>query len=354
MFKRSRVIAVWGLVLLGFSALATVGADEPPAAPSEGPGAEERLGQSYVLMTRAEQAWREGDRAEAEASYEEVLDLLASIEADYPGWGTHVVRSRFLICQNALEMVKAGKPAPADLESAEKKTAPDVLGPVPFALSGDSADTAMKALRAGIEERDETVADLRSEIRKLKEENRKLTERADRAEGKRGEAAGTEIYPAILKAEARRLIESGSYSNAFILLTEIRQFLPEDPGIPLLMGVASCRRGDFETAVHELEPLTKARRVSGDIWLTLGVAYLGVGNLGRSRNAFEKALDQQPDLTEAHFNLAQILLRLKKPDAELARKHYLQALQKGGTRDPDLERGINQALLNEQARKMKR
>jgi Tfp pilus assembly protein PilF len=86
----------------------------------------------------------------------------------------------------------------------------------------------------------------------------------------------------------------------------------------------------------------------------LGVAYLGVGNLGRSRNAFEKALDQEPELTEAHFNLAQILLRLKKPDAEGARKHYLQALQKGASRDPELERGINQALLNEQARKMKR
>jgi tetratricopeptide (TPR) repeat protein len=319
-----------------------------------GPGAEERLGQSYVLMTRAEQAWREGGLAEAEASYEEVLDLLTSIETDYPGWGTHVVRSRFLICQSALEMVKAGKPAPAARESAEKKAALDALGPVPFALSADSADTAMKALRAGIEERDETVADLRLEIRKLKEENRKLTERADRAEGKQGEAGGAEVYPAILKAEARRLIESGSYSNAFTLLAEVRKLLPQDPGIPLLMGVASCRRGDFETALHELEPLAKGRRVSGDVWLTLGVAYLGVGNLGRSRNAFEKALDQEPELTEAHFNLAQILLRLKKPDAEGARKHYLQALQKGASRDPELERGINQALLNEQARKMKR
>lgn len=355
MSKRFRIISVLGTFLLGTFALGTALAAEPEAAaPSEGPGAEERLGQSYVLMTRAEQAWREGEKDEAAATYEEALELLESLEADYPGWGTHVVRSRLLTCQSALEKIKDDKPAPAGAVTGEKPAAPDDLGPMPFSLTAESSETAMKALRAGIQERDDTVADLRTEIRDLKDKNRKLTERLARAEGKRGETAPPEIYPGVLKGEARRLIESGSYSNALTLLEETRQLLPDDTGVPLLMGAACCRRGDFEAALHELEPLAKGRHVSGDVWLTLGVAYLGVGNLGRSRNAFEKALERQPDLAEAHFNLAQILIRLKKPEAERARQHYVQALQQGSTRDPELEKVINKALLYEQARKMKR
>jgi tetratricopeptide (TPR) repeat protein len=231
------------------------------------------------------------------------------------------------------------------------------LDAVSFPLSAESSETAMRALRAGIEERDLSVSDLRAEIFDLKEQNRKLASKLAKFTGEKAPAvAGSPgvTYPDVLKEEVRKRIETGAYTNAIALLEEMKTLLPEDTDVPRLLGVAFCRQGYFVEALRVIEPLVKRGRAPADVLLTLGVAYLGTGNLGRARNAFEKALDRDPLLSEAHFNLAQILIRLKPPEADLARRHYLIATQQGATRDSALETAIGQALMYEQARKLKR
>jgi tetratricopeptide (TPR) repeat protein len=322
------------------------------------PGAEERMGGVYVLMTKGEKSRQEGNPNLARDSYEEALEILEALETDYPGWYTQVVRQRILACESAIEQIKNGKPAPpvSGLDSPSGK-AVNPLADLDFPLSSESTETALQALRAGIDERDMTVSDLRAEIRELKDQNRKLAARLVAFEGKKTKADPGNpalIYPDVLKEEVRQRIEAGSYSNAVALLDEMKEMLPEDSGIPRLLGVVYCRQGSFDLAIQVIEPLIKRGRAPADVWVTLGVAYLGTGNLGRARNAFEKALDRDASLSEAHFNLAQILIRLKPPDADLARRHYMMALQQGASRDSNLESVINQALLDGQARKLKR
>jgi predicted Zn-dependent protease len=337
----------------------TGAAVEPAPVPVTGEtdkgGAEKQLGQAYDMMNRGEQLWMDGDLRAAQESYVSALGVLEKLEVEYPGWGTHVVRSRILACQSAVEKIRDGKPAEAARPAAAGDS--NALAEVSFALSPDSAQTAMRALRAGIEERDDTIRELREEIVDLKETNRKWSENAQLVKGKKGDAEpGLDMvtYPLVLKTEARRMLESGAASNAVVLLKEMRVLFPDDRAVNHLLGVAYCRMGEFEKALAEIDPLTRKKTASADEWMTMGVTWLGMGNLGKARSAFESALDKDPNLPEAHFNLAQILIRLKNNKADLARTHYLTAVQLGAKRDQDLEYIINQSLLNEQAGKMKK
>ncbi len=320
------------------------------------PGAEERMGQAYVLITKADQARQEGNPKGAKEGYEEALGILDGLERDYPGWYSQVVRHRILVCESALEQIQDGTPAvQVDGVEPADNAGSNALAAVSFPLSAESAERVRRVLRAGSEERERTLSDLREEILDLKKQIRKLTGQLAMGEGKKASAGGRlTTYPDVLKTEVRRRIEAGSYSNAVALLNEMMVLIPEDLEVSRLLGVAYCRQGSFDEAVRVVEPLVKRGRAPADVWLTLGVAYLGIGNLGRARHAFEKALDRDPVLSDAHFNLAQILIRLKPPEAEPARRHYMTALQLGSTRDSGLETAINQALLQEQAQNLKR
>ncbi len=355
-----RMAALGAMVFLAGTVMAETAAPTGDKTVNEiapaAPGAEERMGQAYEFITRAEQAWQEKDVEKAKANYEDALDILDSLTTDYPGWYTQVVRHRILTCESAIEQMQNGKPAPA--VPGEERSSTQLSSPsdeVVFPLSVESSETVMRALRAGIEERDITLVDLRAEILDLKDQIRKLAGKFAKIEGKEApEGSPVALYPDVLKAEARQRIETGAYSNALALLDEMKTLFPDDPAVPGLLGVAYCRQGAFDEALRVLAPIVKRGQVSADVWLTLGVAYLGTGNLGRARNAFEKTLECDPAMTEANFNLSQVLIRLKPPRPDLARRHYMMALQQGSPRDPALESAINQSLLMEQARKLKR
>lgn len=358
-------LVAW-IVVIGMPVLAEQGAPAADGPAGNGgdqgllgsPGAEERMGQAYVRMIQAEQARLENP-ARARDHYEEALGLLESIETDYPGWYTQVVRHRILSCESAIEKLKSAATATGPAESESKPIEPvPLLGDLDLSLSAGAAATTARALQAGIEERDANLAELRGEIRNLKEENRRLTAKLTKCEGRKsasGKTAGDPtLYPAVLRAEARRLVSSGLASNAVPLLLEMRELMPEDAAIPQLLGVAYCQLGAFPDALRELEPLIGKGRPSADSWMAFGVACLGIGNLGRARHAFEKALDRDPNLAEAHFNLAQILIRMEKPDTEKALLHYRTALQLGTSRDSQIETALQRAMLYERARKMKK
>jgi Flp pilus assembly protein TadD len=316
-------------------------------------GANEKLGQSYILMAKGENAWKTGDRAAASGLYGDALDILEAMETDYPGFATYQVRSRILTCETALERLRDGKGPEAEPVAGAKTGGSNTLGAMSFVLSGSASETAIKALKAGIEERDAALSDVRAELLALKKDHAVLKERLAALEGKSGTGEAQAI-PVVLKSQVRQWVAVGAYSNAVALLVEMRALYPDDPGVHLLLGLSFCRLGSFDDALRELEPLVKKGKASADVWMTLGVAYMNVGNLGKARQSFEEALDTDANLSEAHFNLAHILIRLKKPDADLARRHYMMAVELGSLRDEDLEMAINQSLMNEQARKMKR
>ena len=53
-----------------------------------------------------------------------------------------------------------------------------------------------------------------------------------------------------------------------------------------------------------------------------------------------KAIELQPNYTEAHFNLAVFYLQRTPPAVELARRHYQKALDLGASPDAQLEKSL--------------
>lgn len=140
------------------------------------------------------------------------------------------------------------------------------------------------------------------------------------------------------------------------------------------LGKVQYQLGDFSTARDSLEKATVLKPALVDSWLTLGQVYLelkapmmavsattrGVAeNPGdaRSHNTLaivlkrvgwtdgaeaelQKALDLDPDYSEAHFNLAVMYLERKPPALEMASRHYRRAKALGASPDALLEKQI--------------
>ena len=149
---------------------------------------------------------------------------------------------------------------------------------------------------------------------------------------------------------------------------------PENPAALSNLGKVQHQLGEFTAARDSLEKATVLKPALVDSWLTLGQVYLelkapmmavsattrGVAENpadARSRNTLavvlkrigwtngaeaelQKALDLDPDYSEAHFNLAVLYLERKPPALEMAGRHYRRARALGASPDALLEKQI--------------
>ena len=74
----------------------------------------------------------------------------------------------------------------------------------------------------------------------------------------------------------------------------------------------------------------------------LGITFYAQGKQSRAMDEFEKAVELNPNLAEAHFNLAVILATDNRPQLDQARQHYQSSLQLGNARDEKMEGILNQ------------
>ncbi len=111
--------------------------------------------------------------------------------------------------------------------------------------------------------------------------------------------------------------------------------LPVAPSVA--EGIALCRTGQFERARTILSRhLTDAPDDPVGL-LAMGTACLGLGDNIQAIAMLKRAVEMAPAMGEAHYNLAQLLVRATAPDIEAARHHYRESIRLGGMRDDDLE-----------------
>ena len=149
---------------------------------------------------------------------------------------------------------------------------------------------------------------------------------------------------------------------------------PENAAALSNLGKVQYQLGDFAGARDSLEKATVLKPALVDSWLTLGQTYLelkapmmavsattrGVAENpadARSHNTLaivlkrigwtngaeaelQKALDLDPDYSEAHFNLAVMYLERKPPALEMAGRHYRRARALGASPDAIIEKQI--------------
>ncbi len=318
--------------------------------------AEELLRQAYLAVVDAELASGRSHRVDAIQAYHRAIDLYTRIQAEYPGWQADAVDYRVADCRNqiaALESVSnpdsdgsAAQPAATTNAEARLARLVEELKMARAAL-GNEPDVA------GSRREWDRLRDERDEaLRSVQSLQRKITRLEQAAH--RGDAAAKNVSPtnlpsplviATIKAEARRLMQADSGDQALLLIREAEPLAPQDLDMAVLHGLAACQAGRFDDAVQVLLPYDTPELKQATVLVTLGSAFMGMARLGEARVAMEKALKLDPQSAEAHYNLAQILLALRPPDADGAEAHYSQAIALGARQDPAFENSLRTAII---------
>lgn len=82
----------------------------------------------------------------------------------------------------------------------------------------------------------------------------------------------------------------------------------------LLKGKQLLDEGDYADAVDELKSATEVMTTNAEAWDYLGVAEQHAGQAQDAANSYERALELDRDLTEAHYNLGCLWLEQNRPD----------------------------------------
>ena len=98
---------------------------------------------------------------------------------------------------------------------------------------------------------------------------------------------------------ARKATRANEHATVIAVCEEARKTVPDDTRFVFMQGAALRRAGDLETALELLNQTVAAAPKLGAAHLELGLAFLSLGRLREAREALEKAVAMQADLTPA-------------------------------------------------------
>ena len=118
---------------------------------------------------------------------------------------------------------------------------------------------------------------------------------------------------------------------------------PQQTYALFLSGLLKINQSDFDAALEYLSQAAKLDPDDAEVQNHLGVVLSELGQRESGEAALRKAVQLQPEYTDAHINLAVVYASQDPPFKELAKYHYQLALQAGHSKDPRLERLIEGA-----------
>ena len=107
-----------------------------------------------------------------------------------------------------------------------------------------------------------------------------------------------------------------------------------------LSGQLKFLEQDYEGALGFLAQAARLDPNDAEVQSQLGSVLSQLGQRAAGETALRKALHLDPNLPNAHFNLAVVYASYDPPYKELARHHYQKALEGGLSKEPVLERLI--------------
>jgi tetratricopeptide (TPR) repeat protein len=172
--------------------------------------------------------------------------------------------------------------------------------------------------------------------------------------------------------EGNEAFASQDYRRAQTAFRTVLKISPKNLLALTNLGMTEFYLDNHEEAEVLLQRAVRERLETAPAWLVLGMLYLDQGrteeamaalamaNLHDPRNArarnffgvaigelgwfdgaefqFRRAIEIDPAYADAHFNLAYFTLRRRNPAVELARRHYVRAVELGAERDPEIEK----------------
>jgi Tfp pilus assembly protein PilF len=113
---------------------------------------------------------------------------------------------------------------------------------------------------------------------------------------------------------------------------------PEDPGCLYLLGLLRYRQNQLDEALDALSLSAKINPTNAATENFLGCVLADKGLRPAAESALRKALRDDPNYADAHFNLAVVYAGNKPPSLELARWHYQRSLSLGHAKSQSLDK----------------
>lgn len=194
----------------------------------------------------------------------------------------------------------------------------------------------------------------------------------EKTDSEKPAASPIDTAPQIRRAIAA--MRAGEWKAARGAWEKVLLVEPENPAALSNLGKVLYQLEDYPAAQTTLEKATTLKPELVDSWLTLGLTYLSrkapmmavssmtrgvsenpadprahnslaivlkrVGWTDGAEAELQKALDLNPEYSEAHFNLALMYLERKPPSLEMANRHYRRACALGAEPDPLVEKQL--------------
>jgi tetratricopeptide (TPR) repeat protein len=158
------------------------------------------------------------------------------------------------------------------------------------------------------------------------------------------DAAPPGIDPATIRellVGARRKLEEGEPEAARGLLLQGFKIDPDNADLRLLAGLAQCQARKFSDAIFLLGELVDEQPSNAPVRVGLAAAYFGDGQTDAAQRELEAAMALEPDLKEAHYNMAQLFLAGPAPDIKAVTRYYQRARDLGAAPDLRIEAAIS-------------
>jgi tetratricopeptide (TPR) repeat protein len=126
-----------------------------------------------------------------------------------------------------------------------------------------------------------------------------------------------------LKHEVETYVHANKMQLATAKNEEILKLDPKDPEARALRATLALDKGDFDSALTELQSVVTARPQNYVAHFNLGRAHLGKGQLEQARQEFDKAVEIRPDYVVARVAQTQVALLRGDVTAAL---HYADEL----------------------------
>jgi len=126
------------------------------------------------------------------------------------------------------------------------------------------------------------------------------------------------------KAEKQKSIANGTY-------------LPPKEAKAIAENIELCRSGEYKGVHRNMRKFIKKHPKCSQAYLLKGTAEIAEGQDNDAIKSLKKALELDPANRDAHYNIAQLLIRAEVPDFDSAAIHYKRAVQLGADEDADLK-----------------
>jgi len=190
--------------------------------------------------------------------------------------------------------------------------------------------------------------------------------------------------PVFIPEAARRAAVEGSqafakkdFAGAQQSFRKVLDLAPDNLVALVNLGVTEFALGNSDESEKLLKKAVRKRLETAPAWLTLGILYMDQGKLdealaaltqavlydsgnprahnylgvviGRkgwnsgAESELRRAIEIDPNYTDANYNLAVFYLGRRPPAIELARRHYVRAIELGAAPDPQIEQILKDA-----------